>query len=368
MADNKPDIGKASSIAKKKKSGGSAKKAAQKESSRKKRSVSPKKKLNEPVDEKRVKKGRAVSPKGKDLSQKKVKAIRPKTKTIANSEVSKSPAPATKAKTGRQVNSLDGQLGDNKDASTPVPSAAITTAEISKGVSSNQSKEHAEQIKPNDEEILFLNSQHKSVIEDIISCLKSEAPFCFLSSEIRSYIEYYKEIVIDHFKNRKEIKLLYFDPKFGDDLSVVINKELESIDISLIGVSKVTESRKILVIDNEDFASHLDWELIDSLRVELKAANIGVFSINPTFLDDNVKTKTASIVSSFKCFDFPKIKKNELKKLNEYISGRPDEAKLTEILSNILVGVSAKDPNNEDSSETDKRGIFQRARKFILRK
>ena len=63
-----------------------------------------------------------------------------------------------------------------------------------------------------------------------------------------------------------------------------------------------------------------------------------------------------------------KIKNNELKKLNEYISRRPDEAKLTEILSNILVGVSAKDPNNEDSSETDKRGIFQRARKFILRK
>ena len=341
MVNNKPDIGKASSIAKKKKSGGSTKKAAEKKSSPKKPNVS---------------------------SQKKVKAVRPTKKTIANGKVSKSPASATKGETVRQVDSLDGKLRENKDDSTPAPSAATITSEISKGVSSNQSKEPAKQIKPNDEEILFLNSQHKTVIEDIISCLKSETPFCFLSSEIRSYVEYYKEIVIDHFKNRKEIELLYFDPKFGDDLSVVINKELESIDISLVGVSKVTEPRKILVIDNEDFASHLDWELIDSLRVELKAVNIGVFSINPTFLDDNVKAKTASIISSFKYFDFTEIKKNELKKLNEYISGRPDEARLTEVLNNILVGVSAKYPNNADSSAGDKRGIFQRARKFILRK
>ena len=368
MVDNKPDKGKASSIAKRGKSGGSTEKAVQKKSSPKNPNVSLKKKLKEPADQKTVKKGGSVPSKGKDLSQKKVKAIRPKTKTIANSKVSKNRATATKGETDRQVDSLNGQLRENKDASSPVPSVATMNSEILKGVSSNQSKEHEEQIKPNDEEILFLNSQHKSVIEDTISCLKSAMPFCFLSSEIRSYIEYYKEIVIDHFKNRKDIKLLYFDPKFGDDLSAVINKELESIDISLIGVSKVTEPRKILVIDNEDFASHLDWELIDSLRVELKAANIGVFSINPTFLDDNVKAKTASIISSFKCFDFPKIKKNELKKLNEYISGRPDEAKLTEMLNNILVGVSAKDPNNGDSSAGDNRGIFQRARKFILRK
>ncbi len=67
------------------------------------------------------------------------------------------------------------------------------------------------------------------MVNDVISCLKSNTPFCFLGSESASYHEYYKEIIIDHIKIKEKIELLYFDPKFGDDLSAIINKELKML-------------------------------------------------------------------------------------------------------------------------------------------
>ena len=96
-----------------------------------------------------------------------------------------------------------------------------------------------------------LCERHKHTINEVILCLESETPFCFLQSEVASYLEYYKEVIIDCLKSKEEVGLLFFDPKFGDDLSVILNKELENIDMALIGSSKVSGSRKILVVDNE---------------------------------------------------------------------------------------------------------------------
>ncbi|MDG2140578.1 MAG: hypothetical protein P8K27_03700 [Gammaproteobacteria bacterium] len=218
------------------------------------------------------------------------------------------------------------------------------------------------------EEILFLKEEHVSVVDKIVSCLESDAPFCFINSEKESYLDYYKEIVIDLLKRGKKTKLLYFDPKFGDDLSSIINKELEEIDIGLIGSSRLHESRKILIIDNENFSNRLDWELIDSLRVELKSANIGVFSIGPNFLDDGLKSQISSIISRFNTFTFSKLKKVELKELKEYISKRPDKEKLLDILGMLLSDAPGKASEGTDSASNNNRGIWRKARDYIFRK
>ena len=59
----------------------------------------------------------------------------------------------------------------------------------------------------------FLLIDNKSVVTDVISCLKSNAPFCFLGSEFTAYHEYYKEIIIDHIKIKEKIELFIFRPK-----------------------------------------------------------------------------------------------------------------------------------------------------------
>ena len=217
------------------------------------------------------------------------------------------------------------------------------------------------------EKTLFLKEDHKSAVDNIVLCLKSEAPFCFIKSDKESYLDYYKEIVIDFFKLEGEIKLLYFDPKFGDDLSSIINKELEELDIGLIGSSRLHESRKILIIDNENFSNRLDWELIDSLRLELKSANIGVFSISPNFLDDELKFKTSSIISKFNVFNFSKLKKSELKELREHIAERPEKETLLDILEALLAEPPGKASEGADSSNNN-RGVWRKARDYIFRK
>ena len=186
-------------------------------------------------------------------------------------------------------------------------------------------------------------------------------------NRLNPLLDNYKEIVIDVFKREREIKLLYFDPKFGDDLSSIINKELEELDIGLIGSSHLDESRKILIIDNEDFSNRLDWELIDSLRLELKSANIGVFSISPNFLDDELKFKTSSIISKFDVFTFSKLKKSELKELKEHIAERPEKETLLEILEALLVDSPRKASEGADSSNNN-RGVWRKARDYIFRK
>ena len=239
------------------------------------------------------------------------------------------------------------------------------TSKIAEKISSDLDRINASYLKPYDEDILFLTDRHRSMVNDVISCLKSNSPFCFLGSELTSYHEYYKEIIIDHVKIKEGIELLYFDPKFGDDLSVIINKELKDVDISLIGSLNLSIPRKILIIDNENFANNLDWELFDSLRLELKVVNIGVFSITPAVLND--KIKSTSTVSNFKAFYLPVIKKSELKELDEYVSKHSYKIKHLETLSSLFMkgsgkGLSVRKPSSEEST-----GFWHKLRKYITR-
>ena len=224
------------------------------------------------------------------------------------------------------------------------------------------------QVKPVELEVagaFVLCERHKQTINEVISCLESETPFCFLQSDVASYLEYYKEVIIDCFKSKGEIGLLFFDPKFGDDLSVILNKELENIDIALIGSSKISGTRKILVVDNESFAKNLDWELIDSLRLELRAANLGVFSIDPRS-ETNVRDPNASsVVSSFQSFELPKVNRKDLKILKEYISAHPETS---ELVDKLLKTSPEKDVKGQVSSEADQNSILQKLGNLITRK
>ena len=210
-----------------------------------------------------------------------------------------------------------------------------------------------------------LCERHKHTINEVILCLESETPFCFLQSEVASYLEYYKEVIIDCLKSKEEVGLLFFDPKFGDDLSVILNKELENIDMALIGSSKVSGSRKILVVDNESFAKNLDWELIDSLRIELRAANLGALSIDPRTETNGRDQNTRSIVSSFQGFKFPKVNRKELKILKEYISAHPEKSELAD---KLLKTSPEKDVKGQVSSEADQNSILQKLGNLITRK
>ena len=243
--------------------------------------------------------------------------------------------------------------------------SGLVPSKIMKKATSSQNEESTTLEKSYNEDSLFLSGEHKSNVENVVSCLKSSTPFCFLSSEKKSYVEYYKEIIIDLLRYREKIKLLYFDPKFGDDLSVIINRELEDIDMSFIGSSKVSEVKKILIIDNEDFSGHLDWELMDSLRVELSSANIGVLSIKPNFLAEEVESKVAPITSNFSCFYFPELTKNELKVLNDYISAHSEKDQLLEIVEKLFADNTEKGVNTPPGDDVS---IWRKARNFIFRK
>ena len=171
-------------------------------------------------------------------------------------------------------------------------------------------------------------------------------------------------MIIDCLKS-KELGLLFFDPKFGDDLSVILNKELENIDMALIGSSKVSGTRKILVVDNESFAKNLDWELIDSLRLELKAANLGAFSIDPRSEKNARDPNVSSVVSSFQSFELPKVNRKELKILKEYISAHPETSELAD---KLLKTSPEKEVKGQVSSETDQNSILQKLGNLITRK
>ena len=254
----------------------------------------------------------------------------------------------------------------SNDTSASELKADKPTSKIAEKISSDLDRKNASYLEPYDEDILFLSDRHRSIVNDVISCLKSNSPFCFLGSESTSYREYYKEIIIDHIKIKEEIELLYFDPKFGDDLSVIINKELKNVDISLIGALNSSISRKILIIDNENFANNLDWELFDSLRLELKVVNIGVFCITPSVLDD--KVKSTSTVSNFKAFYLPTIKKSELKELDEYVAKHSYKTKHLETLSSLFMKGSGKDLSDRKRASKESAGFWHKFREYITRK
>ena len=256
----------------------------------------------------------------------------------------------------------------NKSNDTSVSELKVDkpTSKIAEKISSDLDRKNASYLEPYDEDILFLTDRHRSMVNDVISCLKSISPFCFLGSESTSYHEYYKEIIIDHIKIKEGIELLYFDPKFGDDLSAIINKELKNVDISLIGSLNSSIPRKILIIDNENFATDLDWELFDSLRLELKVVNIGVFGITPTVLHD--KVKSTSTISNFKAFYFPEIKKSELKQLDEYVSKHSYKTKHLETLSSLFKKGSGKDLSGGKPSSEENSGFWNKFREYITGK
>ena len=84
------------------------------------------------------------------------------------------------------------------------------TSKIAEKISSDLDRKNASYLEPYDEDILFLTDRHRSIVNDVISCLKSNSPFCFLGSESTSYHEYYKEIIIDHIKIKEENRVVIF--------------------------------------------------------------------------------------------------------------------------------------------------------------
>ena len=213
----------------------------------------------------------------------------------------------------------------------------------------------------------YLTEQHKTTVSDGMACLKSDSPFCLFQSEEDSYLGYYKEVLITLLKNEREVELMYFDPKFGDDLSAIVNKELEDIDISLVGASDTNRTRKILIVDNESFAKNLDWELIDSLRLELKAANIGAFSIDPRSNHDKSDHQTGTVLDSFECFNFKKMNKQEKKELTDYIATHPEKDQLSAIVDRILHAKPKKGRRDGSDNDQNEKGVMGRLGKLFSR-
>jgi hypothetical protein len=292
-----------------------------------------------------------------------------KNESVGKKPKESDPKDKPKAKKNEPKETMQELIKDkNKSNETSVSElkADKPTSKIAEKISSDLDRKNASYLEPYDEDILFLTDRHRSMVNDVVSCLKSNSPFCFLGSESISYHEYYKEIIINHIKIKEEIELLYFDPKFGDDLAVIINKELKNVDISLVGALNSIISRKILIIDNENFANDLDWELFDSLRLELKVVNIGVFGITPAVLHD--KVKPTSTVSNFKAFYLPEIKKSELKELDEYVSKNSYKTKHLETLSSLFMKGSGKDLSARKFTLGGSDGFWHTLRKYIARK
>lgn len=148
----------------------------------------------------------------------------------------------------------------------------------------------------------FESEQHRAALSLAVVCLLSDEPFCLLDLPSEARLAYYKEAIVKHLKSAEVIPLLYFDPKFGDDLTQIVNKELEAMALSDLDASRPAVKRKILIVDNEESASDIDWELIDSLRHELKTANIGVLVSLP--LDAQQREKVMAKCEKFHRCEF----------------------------------------------------------------
>ncbi|MDG2421363.1 MAG: hypothetical protein P8N40_06655 [Gammaproteobacteria bacterium] len=357
MEDNKSGVKKKSSKGKNSRPK-NAKKATQSKSSVKKKSPVARKKEGK-KSSKKVELLRNKEPK----KESKIKEANDKKTT--NGEASLDAISGLEERINELEDDAQDNSKENKNSALGDQQSGFVPSKIINKAASSHSEENTTLKKSYNEDALFLCGEHKSNVENVVSCLKSSTPFCFLSSEKKSYVEYYKETIIDLLRYREKIKLLYFDPKFGDDLSVIINREIEDIDMSFIGSSKVSEIKKILIIDNEDFSGHLDWELIDSLRLELSSANIGVLSIKPNFLAEEVESKVASITSNFSCLNFSELTKNQFKELNEYISAHPEKDQLLETVEKLFADNTEK---GASTSPDDNASIWRKARNFIFRK
>jgi hypothetical protein len=213
--------------------------------------------------------------------------------------------------------------------------------------------------------IIFFNDEHLSAAKQIITQLKSEDPYSFISSMNDSYAKYYKEIIINHLKNVEKIKLIYFDPEFGTNLVTLINKEIIKITITDIESSIQTNERKILVIDNENIMESLDWDLVDIIQKELKISNIGFISILPNSFVNEITKGNRKFISKFKIFDFPPISQSD--KL-DFDSKRSDQSNLDEILMPFCRIDSLSDKLESNSELAHEIGIWSKVWKKLSKK
>ena len=149
---------------------------------------------------KSVKNNKNTASKKNDMASKKPKALTAKDKPKAKKT---EPKETMQALTEDKNKSNEKSVSDLK--------ADKPTSIIAEKISSDLDRKNASYLEPYGEDILFLTDRHRSIVNDVVSCLKSNSPFCFVGSESASYHEYYKEIIIDHIKTKEEIELLYFD-------------------------------------------------------------------------------------------------------------------------------------------------------------
>ena len=338
---------------------------------------SPNKKKNNSVDD-----GEENTIKSKALAKKKYKkpvpkknksALKPKEKSriISGNKTESSNKNKTKIKKIVKTNVKSKLSIPDKNDTSDAQKVENNHQKKDKNVFSNEDSKPEELDDNNSNElefnsnIIFFNDEHLSAAKQIITELKSEDPYSFISSMNDSYAKYYKEIIINHLKNVEKIKLIYFDPEFGTNLVTLINKEIIKITITDIESSIQTNERKILVIDNENIMESLDWDLVDIIHKELKISNIGFISILPNSFNNEITKGNRKFISKFKIFDFPPISQSD--KL-DFDSKRSDQSNLDEILMPFCRIDSLSDKFESNSELAHEIGIWSKIWKKLSKK
>lgn len=223
-------------------------------------------------------------------------------------------------------------------------------------------------------DVNFFCLQHERMMAQILVGTKSDKPFCVLDSSGVAYQDFYKEILISELKDDENIRLLFFDPKFGDDLVKLINKELEELPLSQVGERETDQIRRILVIDNESYTSDLEWALIDSLTNELRASNIGVLVAAPA--DSVLRAELLEKAANFDVFNLRKLSGEEVENLVGQAVEAPEKAVMLAMLDQkeddsvgSIPGVDEV-PAGEKENEVEfkvKSNMWQRLRGLIKR-
>ena len=327
------------------------------------------KKKNNSVDD-----GEANTIKSKALAKKKYKKPVPKknkselkpkekSKNISGNKTESPNKNKTKIKKIVKTNVKSKLVIPGKNDTSDAPKIENNHQKKDKNVFSNEDSKPEELDDNNsnklefNSDIIFFNDEHLLAAKQIITELKSEDPYCFISSMNDSYAKYYKEIIINHLKNVEKIKLIYFDPEFGTNLVTLINKEIIKISITDIESSIQTNERKILVIDNENIMESLDWNLVDIIHKELKISNIGFISILPNSFNNEISKGNRKFISKFKIFDFPPISQSD--KL-DFDSKRSDQSNLDEILMPFCRIDSLSDKLESNSELAHEIGIWSK--------
>ena len=179
-------------------------------------------------------------------------------------------------------------------------------------------------------DIIFFCEQHERMMAEVVTRAKSDTPFCLIDSSGVAYQDYYKQILVNQLKADEGVRLLFFDPKFGDNLVGIINKELDNLPLSKIANHETNLIRKILIIDNESYTSDLEWVLIDSLTSELRAANIGVVLSAP--VEPVLRAELLEKATHFEMFNLRKLEEDEVQALMEQAVNDPEKALMLAML------------------------------------